>query len=265
MKNKKKKSIALFYLAISLLSIIGCKSKDKLPSPETFGNVTSRGETSTNSVIYKIYIQDAVTASNRKGIILLGSGGDENNPSTGSLNGALENDVALKLAQLGYVAAIVAYRDQPALNNGDGGVSWNNNCEMLATDMSNVANTIITKYGNGLTRAKVITGGVSYTSFALLSNIAISNTLGDTKGLLATCGSTSQWQAQHFKIPVYTINCSGNAEGDLHGQALINEITNATIKANSGFYEDNSCATHCGGDVATWSAKMVDRVKIWIP
>jgi hypothetical protein len=46
---------------------------------------------------------------------------------------------------------------------------------------------------------------------------------------------------------------------------LINEITNVTIKANSGFFEDNSCTTHCGGDINTWSAKMVDRVKFWIP
>lgn len=265
MKINRKKSIALFCLAFTIISMIACKSKNNLPKPETFGNVTSRGETSTNSVVYKIYLQDDATATNRKGIILLGSGGDENNPATGSLNGALENNVALKLAQLGYVAAIVAYRDQPKLNNSDGGVSWNNNCEMLATDMSNVANTIISKYGAGLTRAKVITGGVSYTSFALLSNIAISNTLADTKGLLATCGSTSQWQAQHFKIPIYNINCANNAEGELHGLTLINEITNVTIKANSGFFEDNSCTTHCGGDINTWSAKMVDRVKFWIP
>ncbi len=265
MKNEKSISIALFYIAFTLLSMVACKSKDKLPKPEIFGNVTSRGETSTNSVVYKIFIQDEETASNRKGIILLGSGGDENNPATGSLNGSLENDVALQLAKLGYVTAIVAYRDQPAVDFNDGGTSWNKNCEMLATDLSNVANTIISKYGSGLTRSKVITGGVSYTSYAILSNLAVSNTLADTKGFLATCGSTSQWSAQHLKIPIYNINCAGNPEGDYHGQALINEIANGTIKANSGFFEDNSCSTHCGGTDAIWATKMVDRVKVWIP
>ena len=264
MKTKTMYALALF--ALLSITMIGCKSKEEdLPGPQSFGNVNTRVESSANAVNYKIYIQDEASATNRKGVVLLGSGNDENNPTTGSLNGALEHEVALGLAKLGYVTAIVAYRDQPALDNGDGGVSWNNNCEMLATDMSNVANTIITKYGSGLTRAKVITGGVSYTSYALLSSISVSNTLADTKGLLATCGGTGQWNAENFKIPIYSIVCSGNPEGDFSGQALYNKITNATIKANSGFYVDNSCTTHCGGDVATWSTKMIDRVKLWIP
>ena len=259
----KKTNIQYLVFLLVTISIIICTTSC-IPTPGVtpptsgFTTVVNRVEISTNNVQYKIYVQDTLTSANRKGIILLGSGNNESNPSTGSLTGGLENKVALDLAKLGYVAAIVAYRDQPAVNWSDGGVSWNSNCEMLATDM-------ITKYGGGLTRAKIITGGVSYTSYALLSNIAVSTTLADTKGLLATCGSTGAWQAQNFKIPIYNINCSGNPEGDLNGQALINAITNTTIKNNSGFFVDNSCTSHCGGDINTWSAKMTDRVKLWIP
>jgi hypothetical protein len=268
MKNQYQKLmfIAMAVFSISTAFFISCiPTSGTTPTTSGFTTVVNRTETSINNVQYKIYLQDTATTKNRKGIILLGSGNNESNPTTGSLSGGLENKVALDLAKLGYIAAVVAYRDEPAVNWSDGGVSWNSNCEMLATDMSNVANTIITKYSAGLTRAKVITGGVSYTSYALLSNIAASNTLADTKGLLATCGSTGSWQAQNFKIPIYNINCAGNPEGDLHGQALINAITNTTIKNNSGFFEDNSCSTHCGGDINTWSAKMIDRVKVWIP
>ncbi len=265
--KKQTKIKSIFYIVFFTISAFNFNACTPTPGggTNTFTKVVNRIEISTNNVQYKIYLQDTATSVNRKGIVLLGSGNNESNPTTGSLTGGLENNVCLELAKLGYIAVIVAYRDQPAVNWNDGGVSWNANCEMLATDLSNVANTIITKYGAGLTRAKVITGGVSYTSYALLSNIAVSTTLANTKGVLATCGSTGSWQAQNFKIPVYTINCAGNPEGDLSGQALLNAITNATIKSNSGFYLDNACSTHCGGNITTWTTKMIDRVKIWVP
>jgi hypothetical protein len=233
-------------------------------NPAPAGTVVNRIEKS-GAIDYKIYLQQDANGSNRKGIVLLGSGNDENNPVTGSLDGGLENTTASELAKLGYVVAIVAYRDQPAINFADGGVSWNNNSVMLGMDMSNVADTIITTYGNGLARGKVISGGVSYTSYMLLTNIALSNALADTRGVLATCGSTGADDAKNFKVPVYSLACSGNPEGNLEGQALIDQITNPQIKADSGFFIDPACNTHCGGDTNTWTAKMVERVQTWLP
>src|SRR5262245_46620920 len=189
------------------------------PSPT--GTVVNRIEKS-GTISYKIYLQQDANGTNRKGIILFGSGNDENNPTTGSLDGGLENNAANELAKLGYVAAIVAYRDEPPLVPNDGGASWNSNSEMLGADMSGVADTIIGTYGNGLTRAKVITGGVSYASYSLLTNVSFSNTpLADTRGLLATCGATGDYEAKNLKIPIFTLNCSGNPEGDFNGQALM--------------------------------------------
>jgi len=227
--------------------------------------VTSRTE-QAGTLSYKIFLQSEANAGNRKGLILLGSGNDENDPSTGSLDDGLENNLANELAKLGYVAAIVAYRDEPPLIPNDNGASWNSNCAMLAADMSQVANAIIGSVGGGLTRARVLTGGVSYASYALLTNIADPATpLADTRGVLATCGATDEFQAQNFKVPIFSLNCSGNSEGDFNGQALIDKITNPQIKADSGYYTDPTCTTHCGGLQSEWTAKLVERVQLWLP
>lgn len=220
----------------------------------------------TGEVSYKLYLQPNASAANRKGIVMLGAGNNESDPSTGSLDGALENSVAAELAKLGYVSAVVAYRDQPAVNFQDGGTSWNRNTAMLATDMSNVANAIIAAQGNGLTRAKVLTGGVSYASYALLTNVAMNDSpLADTRGVLAACGSTGEFEAQNFKIPVFSLNCSGNPEGNLSGQALIDKIGNAQIKADSAFYTDAACNSHCGGNTTTWTNQLVGQTQKWLP
>jgi len=233
------------------------------PATTQDGPVVSRVETA-GGVSYKIYLQDEPNATNRKGLILLGSGNDESDPSTGSLDGALENNLASHLAKLGYVSAIVAYRDEAPVNFADGGVSWNTNTAMLATDMSNVADAIIAKYGNGLSRSRVLTGGVSYTSYALLTNIADdASPLKDTRGVLATCGSTQD--ASSIKIPVYSLACSGNNEGDLEGDALVSDIGTQSVRADSGAFIDPSCNTHCGGDTNTWTDKLVERVQTWLP
>lgn len=235
------------------------------PAPSQPGAVTNRTE-KAGEISYKLYLQSEANGSNRKGLILLGAGNDENDPTTGSLDGALENNLANELAKLGYVAAIVAYRDQPPLVPNDNGASWNSNSEMLGADFNQVANALIASVGGGLTRAKVVTGGVSYTSFSMLTNIALANTpLADTRGFLAACGSTGEYDAQNFKIPIFSLNCSGNPEGDFNGQALIDKITNAKIKADSGFFTDPACATHCGGTTETWTSKLVERVQVWLP
>src|SRR4030095_11568785 len=130
----------------------GCSSGSNTPAgkatqnpnnpPAQPGTVVNRIE-KAGTISYKIYLQTEANASNRKGLILFGSGNDENDPATGSLDGPLENTTANELAKLGYVAAVVAYRDQPPLVPNDNGVSWNKNSEMLGADMSAVADGII--------------------------------------------------------------------------------------------------------------------------
>lgn len=277
---KQSKVLGLSFCLILLLGA-GCSSGNKAPEGSTSGGdntgappagpaappgaVVNRIE-KTGGLSYKIYLQSEANAGNRKGLILLGSGNDENDPSTGSLDGGLENNLANELAKLGYVTAIVAYRDQPPLVANDGGASWNSNSEMLGTDMSQVADAVIASVGGGLSRNRVVTGGVSYTSFSLLTNIALNDTpLADTRGLLAACGSTGDFDAKNFKIPIFSLNCSNNPEGDFNGQGLIDRIGDPKIKADSGSFTDPACTTHCGGATETWTAKLIERVQLWLP
>lgn len=233
--------------------------------PAAPGAIVNRIE-KTGQLSYKLYLHPEANAANRKGLVLLGAGNDENDPATGSLDGALENSVAGELAKLGYVAAIVAYRDQPPLVPNDGGASWNRNSEMLAADMSQVADAVIASVGGGLSRGRVLTGGVSYASYSLLTNVAMNNTpLADTRGLLAACGSTGDYEAKNLKIPVFSLNCSGNPEGDYHGQGLIDRIGDPKLKADSGFFTDPACNSHCGGALNTWTSKLVERTQLWLP
>jgi hypothetical protein len=255
-------------LFLSLIASCAPTTGSALPSASPGnqpGAVTPKTERA-GEVSYRLFAKPEAVAANRKGLVLIGAGNNESDPSTGSLDGGLENAFAQQLAQQGYVAAIVAYRDQPPVNFQDGGESWNRNTAMLATDMSNVANAVIASQGGGLTRARVLTGGVSYTSYALLTNIAMNDSpLADTKGVLAACGSTGDFEAKNFKVPVFSLVCSGNPEGDFSGQALIDRITNPQIKAESGAFVDAACNSHCGGSNETWSAKLLERTKIWLP
>ena len=233
----------------------------KNEQPQATGSVVNRME-QAGDVAYKLYLQEPANGGNRKGIVLFGSGNDDKDPKTGGLDGPLENSAANELAKLGYVAAVVAYRDQPAQNSDEG---WNKNSEMLATDMSNVANAIIASQGGGLTRGRVVTGGVSYTSYALLTNISMDNSpLADTRGFMAACGSTGDLNP---KIPIFSLNCSPNPDGDFNGPALIDKIPDAKVKADSGFFADTSCNSHCGGDTPppSWTTKFVERVQLWMP
>jgi len=99
----------------------------------------------------------------------------------------------------------------------------------------------------------------------LLTNIQLDGTpLADTRGVLAACGS-SDGAAQDMKIPIFNLNCNTNDDGNFHGQDLLNRITDAKVKADSGFFQDDSCNTHCGGDVNTWTSKLVERTQLWLP
>lgn len=264
------RSIFRSLLGLTPLILGACTSNTAVSGPSSSagtpsGNLATQTQQAGN-VTYKVYFQPDASASTRKGIVLFGAGNDENDPSTGSLDGALENSAAQKLAGLGYVTAVVAYRDEPPLKANDDGASWNSNTAMLAADMSAVADAIIARQGGGLTRAKVLTGGVSYASYALLTNVAMNDSpLADTRGVLAACGATGEYEAQHFRVPVFSLNCAGNNEGDFNGKPLIDRIGDPKIKADSSFYTDAACNSHCGGNTATWTDQLVTRTQSWLP
>ncbi len=267
-------------IGLSLTLVVGCgatgteetgmNTSAGNPAPQTenqapaqVGNVTSKIET-VGGVTYKVYLQSEANSGNRKGIVLLGGGNEPTNLSPATVDGGLENKTAEELAKVGYVTAVVAYRLQPNVNFADGGVSWDNNAREMAIDMSNVADDIIGKIGGGLSRARVLTGGVSYTAFLLLDNISsAASPLADTRGLLSASAGTN---STNFSIPIFTLNCDfSEGSGGIHGAELIGKIPNGSIKDQSGFFTDPGCKTHGTNDVNGWAAKLVERTQLWLP
>lgn len=240
-----KKITLLLSVCISIL-IISCK-KDKNNYQAISGSIIE----TENGITYRIYIP---TTSTYKGILVMGSGNDENNPSKGSLNGSTENELCKKAADGGYLAAIVEYSKTAGTSD------WNGSAITIAKDFAKCIEGIATKYN--VAKTKSVVGGYSYASFMLLTAISIDNSLDYSKGVLAACGASGEWNAQNFHIPIYAVNCSGNNEGDFNGIALYNKIPAGTIKNKSGGYTDNSCNTHCGGN---WTNLLFNKLQEWLP
>ena len=241
-----------YLLAGLLLICFSCK-KNVSPSNSvtTTGSVLERTETN-NGVTYRLFLVDGQAAY--KGIVVMGSGNDENNPSPGSLAGGSEIKFCEKAASGGYIAAIVQYRKTPGV------ADWNQSAEMIGADYDNCIRTISSVYH--VDQSKSVAGGFSYAGFMLLTYISINNTLSYAKGVLAPCSATGQWNAEHFSVPVFSIACNGNNEGDFSGKDLYDQIpANAAVKNNSQGVTDNSCSSHCGGD---WTLPMYDKLQEWL-
>jgi hypothetical protein len=248
MKNK-------YLLAGLLLLFISCKKNDDTPANNTgntnTGSVAERTETN-NGITYRLFIIDGQTSY--RGILVTGSGNNENNPNPGSLDGAAEAKFCRKAAANGYAAAIVQYRKTPGV--GD----WNTSAEMIGADYDQCIKGISSVYH--IDKSRSVVGGFSYSSFMLLTDISIDGTLSYTKGVMAPCGATGQWNAENFMIPVYSIACSGNNEGDFSGKELYDKIpAGSAVKGNSGGVTDNNCNTHCGGD---WTEPMYAQLVVWL-
>lgn len=210
-----------------------------------------------NGISYKVYYNTNAAAQYRKGILVLGSGNDANSPTVGRLDGAAENALCQKAADNGYVAAIVQY------TKGAGVSDWNGSAAQMGRDFDKCIVTLATKFG--ISKTKSVVGGFSYTSFMLLTDTAFNTTLAYTQGLLAACGSTDEYKASSFKIPVYSIVCAGGYEGNLAGQELYNKIieknSSSNVKAKSEGVTDASCTTHCGGN---WTDKLYNKMNAWL-
>jgi hypothetical protein len=241
-------------IACLLLFFFSCKKSDNHTTTNqvTNGTLTERTETN-NSITYRVFFDNGISAY--KGIVVMGSGNDENNPTPGSLSGAPETEFCEKAATNGYVSAIVQY------SKTAGVADWNGSAAVIAADYNKYIQAISNLYH--VDKSKSVVGGFSYASFMLLTDIAVDSTLSYTQGLLAPCGATGQWDAQHFMIPVFSIACSGNNEGDYSGKELFDQIPgSSSIKGNSAGVTDNSCSTHCGGD---WTIPMYNKMVQWLP
>jgi hypothetical protein len=243
------KKIKLIMITLMTLLAISCKKENKSNNYQSISGSTVE---TTNGITYRIYVP---TTSTYKGILVLGSGNDENNPSVGSLDGSTENELCKKAADNGYLAAVVQYSKTP------GNSDWNASAVTIAKDFAKCIEAIAGKYN--VAKTKSVVGGYSYASFMLLTAISIDNSLDFCQGVLAACGASGEWNAQNFHIPIYAVNCSGNNEGDFNGLALYNKIPAVSaIKAKSGGYTDNSCSTHCGGD---WTNLLFTKLQYWLP
>lgn len=246
-------------LLTAVLLLAACSKTNDAPSGSntlhdivTTSGIAEKTETA-NDITFRSFIKQGQTQF--KGILIMGSGNNEDAPTPGALDGAAETHLCEKAAENGYAAAIVQYRQTPGTSK------WNESAQMVGEDFDKCIVAISSKYGVDKTRAVV--GGVSYASYMLLTDIALNSTLSYAKGVLAACGSADSWKAQNFKIPVFSISCSGNNEGDLTGKDLYDAIPDSSpIKALSGGVTDNSCDTHCGGD---WTTNLYAQLTLWLP
>lgn len=242
-----------YLLSACILLAAACsKNNGSNPvDPQLNYGVTNKTETA-NGITYKVFTANGQTQY--KGILVVGSGNNENNPTPGSMDGAAETDLCQTVAKDGYVAAIVQYRKTA------GNADWNNSAAQIAQDYDKCIVALSGKYG--IDKGRSVVAGFSYASFMLLTDITVNNTLSYSQGLLAACGAADTWKAAHFKIPVFSINCSGNNEGGFNGKALYDQIpADSPVKARSGGITDNSCNTHCGGN---WTQPMMQKMKSWL-
>lgn len=244
----------IYFLLTCTLLVAACSKKtDTGPKDEiTAAGIVETTQTA-NGITFRSFVKKDLNQF--KGILVMGSGNNEDNPTPGTLDGAAETRLCEKAAQNGYAAAIVQYRKTPGTSH------WNDSAGMIGEDYDKCIGALSAKYG--VDKNLSVVGGFSYASFMLLTDIALNNTLAYSKGVLAACGSADSWKAENFKIPIFSISCSGNNEGDLTGKQLYDAIpAGSPVKAQSGGVTDNSCDTHCGGD---WTNNMYAQLTTWLP
>ena len=242
----------LLLTAMCILTMASACKKDKAKEEIVGSDKISQTVETVNGITYKLFRGATETPS--KGILVVGSGNDETNPSEGNLDGGAETALCQKAAANGYTAAIVKYQKPPA------GSDWNARAKLIGQDYNKCILAISGKYG--IDKSKSVVAGFSYSSYMLFTDISTNTTLSYTKGVLAACGGTGAWNAQNFKVPIFSINCSGNNESDYFGKALYDQIpSNSAIKARSEGVTENSCSTHCGGD---WTNSMYTKMAAWL-
>ncbi len=194
-----------------------------------------------------------------KGIIILGSGNNPQDPTPGDINESYLVEMSKSLAVKGFACAIVQYRDQPFVGNNF--ENFNSNTQMLVDDFNAVANSLRSEYN--LSRDKIIFGGSSYSANCLVSQNAWGNSMLDIKGIIAIMGSCALDTAKNQKSPILVFACNGEPFGTNYGNSIVQEITNTTIKTKSFGLTDNSCTGHATSN--NWIATITEKVVAWIP
>jgi hypothetical protein len=240
-----------YLLFICLLTLAACKKKEgTAPGNEIIsGGIIQKTETS-GGITYRLFTKQ--DQASFKGILVMGSGNNEANPSAGSLDGAPETALCQKAAANGYAAAIVQYSKPP------GNTTWNDWAKLLGEDYDKFIVAIANKYG--IDKNKSVVGGYSYASYMLLTNNAYYNSIPYCKGVLAACGAINA-DNPNFHIPIYSINCSGNNEGNYNGRGLYDRMPQNAVKARSEGITDNSCTQHCGKN---WTDEMYAKMAQWL-
>jgi hypothetical protein len=197
------------------------------------------------------------TKTSIKGIVLLGSGNNAQDPTEGNITDGYLVSMAQEYAKLGFITAIVAYRDQP--NVGPNFINFNSNAEMLITDFNNVGNALRTEFN--IPRNKLVFGGVSYTANVLISKNAYGANAQDIKGIVAIMGSCAEDAAKDQKLPILAYACKDEPFGTHYGNILTNAITNTTIKSKSFGLTDSSCSGH--NTAVNWVADSAQKLNDW--
>jgi hypothetical protein len=262
MVNRKNMKTAIKFSCIivavfGLWSCSGDDSKSNNDNGNSTPNVeftnTQRQFANLNSNFFK------PDSGEYKGIVVLGSGNDPEDPTAGDINEGYLVNLSKKLAVKGYLVAIVNYRDEPPV--GANWENWTSNVEMLSTDLSNTGNAIAQEFG--LERSDIVLGGSSYAANALLSNAAWGNVLQGTKGFIAIMGSCAVDTAQSIKLPVLAYACKDEPYNDHYGKTIYDNIENSNVKNLSYGMTDSSCSGHSTSN--NWQDDIVSRVQAWLP
>lgn len=194
-----------------------------------------------------------------KGIVVLGSGNNPQDPTPGQINDPYLIALCKELASKGFACAIVAYRDQPYV--GANFENFNSNSLMLVTDFNNVGNELITEFN--LSRSRVVFGGSSYSANCLISQNAWGNAMLDIKGITGIMGSCALDTAKNQKTPVLAFACNGEPFGTQYGLSLVQSIINANVKSASYGFTDVSCNGHATSN--QWISSIAEKINAWIP
>lgn len=252
------KKILLSLIIITLL--LACSKEDENLNPVVpNNNATAEIENVQRSIanLQSNYFKPKMGGV--KGIVILGSGNNPQNPTAGDINEPYLIELSKNLAAKGFVCAIVRYRDQPFVGNNF--ENFNSNRDMLIADFNAVGNAL--RAENALARNKLIFGGSSYSANCLISHNAWGNTITDIKGIVAIMGSCALETAQNQKSAILAFACNGEPFGSNYGFSITQNITNAAIKTNSFGLTDNSCSGHATSN--NWITTISQKITVWIP
>ncbi len=223
------------------------------------GAVINRVESAGNGLQYKVYLQEAATATNRKGIILLAHG------DAGSINDGTLNEQCNALSKEGYVAATITYRslDYP--------VEWNTAISNFKADFENYIQTITTKYN--IVRSRVVVGGSSRGSnelfYVLIAGQGNGNSLiTGIKGAILECSGGDNWKGSAITVPVaFMGNQIDNGQDNAVAAEFCAGLQNNT---NSNVKNNSECLIipgtgHCSDPNNQYTPFIVKKVKQWLP